>query len=201
MSCEDLRIKERLPEFFSGDLPPEEEKEIRHHLAHCAECREELDLVGLFAGDRDVEPPPGFRVSLPKEGLAVGNGGRRRFWRPLAPVLAGGLAAAVLVLLFPGPWKSAPPVVEDGLLARYLFQRAERYAMGLEEEILSVSGFESLEVDRALGEEMAMAGEAETFVNLADGFSAELLDGMDEETMVIFEGFLDEMAPEGAERG
>lgn len=201
MSCEDLRIKERLPDIFSGDLTPEEEREVRDHLVHCSECREELDLVSLFAADRDVELPPGFRVSLPEEDRPARHEGWRWFRRPLAPVLAGGLAAAVLVLLFLGPWKSAPPVVEDGLLARYLFQRAERYDMGLEEEILTVAGFESVEVDQALGEEMVLAGEAETFVNLADGLSGELLDGMDEETILIFEGFLDDMAPEGAERG
>ncbi len=201
MSCENLRIKERLPEFLSGDLSPEEEKEVRDHLVNCADCREELDLVGLFAGDQDVEPPPGFRVSVPAENPAFRRKEKRWFAPSMVPVLAGGLAAAVLVLFFLGHWQSVPPVVEDSLLTRYLFQRAEGYDMGLEEEAFSLSGLYNFDVDQVLGEEMALAEEAETFVNLGEGFPAGLLDGMDEETIVIFEGLLDDMAPDGAERG
>jgi hypothetical protein len=201
VTCRNLRVKERLPDFLSGTLSPEEAEKIRDHLALCAECREELDLVKSFASDPCIEPPSHFRVVLPKRDRTYSGLWGRRFALPFSPVWIGGFAAAVLALFILGPWRPFPTGVDEGLFDRYLLQPAQPPILGLGEMVLSQPGLQRVEVDRELDREIALTDELEEIFPSVSGFSPALLEGMDEETIRIFEGLLDEITPYGKERG
>jgi hypothetical protein len=46
MNC--LKIKERFPDFLTGDLDQKEKEEIQAHMAHCDSCREELESLSAL---------------------------------------------------------------------------------------------------------------------------------------------------------
>lgn len=65
MECSE-RIKDLLPDYYLGQLSPEESEEVRAHLAEHAACRKELeevarvlDLVPLAV--QKTDPPPGLK--------------------------------------------------------------------------------------------------------------------------------------------
>jgi anti-sigma factor RsiW len=120
MDC-DGRIRDSLPDFYLGQLPPDEAEEVRRHLAEHAACREALEEVAevmdlmpyaapatpLPAGLKErtlsrvlaEEPPaPANPSATPPESPPPAREGRRppRFLAPLAA------AAALLILSLVG---------------------------------------------------------------------------------------------------
>lgn len=45
-TCE--RVRDRLPQYREGDLDVRDATAVRAHLAECAECRAEIELIGLL---------------------------------------------------------------------------------------------------------------------------------------------------------
>jgi ferric-dicitrate binding protein FerR (iron transport regulator) len=87
MQCADAR--EWIPLLASTELDPSVRQEAEAHVAACADCRREADLVALLMATRS-EPPAGLSDSIR---VAVGRGRRARsrpWW--------GFSAAAVAVL-------------------------------------------------------------------------------------------------------
>ncbi|HSR52481.1 MAG TPA: hypothetical protein VLV83_16775, partial [Acidobacteriota bacterium] len=85
-----------LVDYHSGRLPPEAEKQVRHHLVLCRRCAKlllEFDAFTAEAADPSQESSPPGDESKPK---------RRWWWTPLA-------AAAVLLLIVLA-WPSADPL-------------------------------------------------------------------------------------------
>jgi|GEM_PF-4816283 len=198
MECKDLRIKERLPEFLAGDLPPDEQKVIRDHLDRCGECARELEFLSIMAADQDIKLPDGFRVVVPEKAPAS-----TWIWslRPLVPVGAAGFLAAALILLFLGTRSPVPPEVDGQILARYLSGSPEAAIPDFEDAILSSPGLLDADLDQTVSREMAMVIEGEGHSPFENELLSGLLEAMDAETIKVFEGFLDAMAPEGVERG
>lgn len=201
MDCKDLRIKERLPEFLMGDLSPDEERVIRDHLDRCGECGREVEFLSFMAADQDIKLPDGFRVVVPEKVPASRVSGWRWSLRPLVPAGAAAFLAAALILLFLGIRSPVPPDVDGQTLARYLSGSLEAAIPGFEDAIFSNSGLLDADLDQTLSREMALVIEGEGHAPLGNGLLSGLLEVMDPETIKVFEGFLDAMAPEGAERG
>ncbi|MEC4676818.1 MAG: zf-HC2 domain-containing protein [Nitrospirota bacterium] len=94
-------IKEKLPEYFSGALSEEEKTEVKGHLDGCRDCREELELIKVFARVDPPDPGEVFWAGLPRKVISLSKEQKVRFpafqWflRPQA------LAAAVLLIAIP----------------------------------------------------------------------------------------------------
>lgn len=77
MECHD--IKEIMAPFLSGEVQGSQADEVRAHLMHCEECRQELDAYkgtwDLLASWEDEDPAPGYisrfwtRVALERSWL------------------------------------------------------------------------------------------------------------------------------------
>ena len=196
--CQD-RSGELLPEYIKGLLDPEEMKRVADHLAGCMECASQVRVIRQL--EDEVLPDPGqwFWTSLPGKVTAQVEAGRRRKARVLIPVWAGGLAAAaiaVLMLLQPG---SAPQLQTD--VPDYsVVETAESFPLGLEEEILSVSGMFVDDLDQTLVLDLgAVSDELIATMDLileGDGYET-----MDDETIRIFEDLVEDRPRGGSERG
>lgn len=112
----------------------------------------------------------------------------------MVPAWAGGMAAAVaavLMLLQPGP----PTRVED-LGSDYSLVRTEDpFSLGIEEELLHVSGVFINDLIQTLGPDLREVKD-DSLITMdlipeGDGYES-----MSEETMRIFEDLLEKMAPE-----
>ena len=109
----------------SGELEPGDQAKLRHHLAECAECAEEMaQLTGMWERLADLPAPePGLGLQLrweaTLESLGGVPGGKRRTpeaWRfslaalwPQRPVWQAGIALACLVvgLAVGGRWQGS----------------------------------------------------------------------------------------------
>ncbi|HZD80256.1 MAG TPA: zf-HC2 domain-containing protein [Actinomycetota bacterium] len=98
MNC--LSIREQLPEFAVGVLPPEERIDVERHLQWCAGCRKEAGDLGEAAATfglalRPVDPPGELadRVVSSVARASAKPGSKRR----LRAVAASTVAAAVAV--------------------------------------------------------------------------------------------------------
>jgi len=202
MSCKDVQIRELFPEYISGRISSAEAERVRSHLENCARCRDELQVVGILSGEHVPEPVPGFWNALPARVTAViARKPRKNFHLPI-PTQAWGLAAAAaLVAVILGVFPSAPPKVEDGILAEFFLTEMESPVLGIEEEILSISGLQVSEVNLSLDGEIDLSGELEDIDVLGGSFPADLYEGMDPTMIQIFEELIEDMSPNGAERG
>ncbi len=97
------RVMTRLSEYLDGDLPAPQADLVRAHLAACAACRTEEELMRrLVAGARELdrpEPPPTLWPAI--EGALA----TRERWLPLLawrPLLVGALTGAAAVALIVG---------------------------------------------------------------------------------------------------
>ena len=89
------------------------------------------------------------------------------------------------------------PLIPDG----YYTQIPDRFDLGLEEEILTVSGLQVAEMDRSLEEQINLPVDIDyndTFVSV---FQTELFEEMDEKTIRVFETLIENLTPPGVERG
>lgn len=106
MTCD--RLKERLPEYWTGSLPDNTRRELEAHLAACSGCREEADnlsaiwnLMGELPEAQPSRTLAGrFRETLAayEAGQAAGRPERRA--RSVRLVLRLSLAAAMLLIGF-----------------------------------------------------------------------------------------------------
>ncbi len=202
MSCKNVQIRELLPEYASGKITPEEADRVRAHLKGCARCRDELQIIGFFSEVPVPEPAPGFWNALPARVTAICVRKPRKGFRLPIPSQAWGLAvAAALVAVILSAWPSAPPKVEDGMLAEYFLEETGSPGLGIEEEILSVSGLLVAEVNLSLDGEIDLSGELEDIDVMGGSFSTDLYEGMDLTMIRILEKLIEDVTPKGAERG
>jgi len=196
--CRD-RSGELLPEYIHGLLDPEEMKRIADHLENCLECASQLRVISQLEDEILHEPPPWFWTSLPGKVTAQVEARRRGKTRILIPVWAGGLAAAaiaVLMLLQPG---SAPQLQTD--VPDYsVVETAESFPLGLEEEILSVSGMFVDDLDQTLVLDLGAVSD-ELIATMDLILEGDDYETMDEETIRVFEDLVEERPWRGSERG
>ena len=107
MICKD--VKEMIPLYYYRELESDQTNAVRAHLASCADCRKELDLVGRVLGKVAVPEAP----ELPEEFWSRGAADimrrvrRSRLAIPLWSAAAATAAAVILGLfiirMIPGP--------------------------------------------------------------------------------------------------
>jgi anti-sigma factor RsiW len=114
-------VADRLAAWAAGDLPASEAARVREHLASCAACAEERDLLqearSAFAAIPQSEPRPGFavRVAARAAELHVHPTGAP-WWRWAFAGMATAAAVAAVVLVT----RPAPVPGEDLLVAQRL---------------------------------------------------------------------------------
>ena len=116
-------VADRLAAWAAGDLPDAEATNVREHLASCAGCAEERELLQeaapLLSPTRDEEPRPGFAVRVAAQAMEL----RVRpvgapWWRwAFGGAVAAAAVAAMAVIVVP---RHAPPPGEDILVAQRL---------------------------------------------------------------------------------
>jgi hypothetical protein len=200
MTCNNGNMRELLPDYAIKSLVSEEMERVRDHLMGCAECRDELTIIELFADDRVPEPPPGFWSSLPGRITRAAAKKRRRIFHMPIPVRIAGLAvAALLIAVIIGPWKGQ--ITETEIPGEYYTLIPDRFNLGLEEEILFVSGLQVTEVDLSLEQQISLSDDLDYLDIFESAFQSDLYEGMDEGTIRIFERLIEDLAPQGVERG
>ena len=192
------KYRDLLPEYTLGLLDPEEMKTVTDHLGSCPECAVQLQVIRQYESEAIPEPPPWFWTSLPGKVTAQVDARRKRKMWVQIPVWAGGLAVAAiagLMLLQPGPVLQSPVDSPDYSVV----ETAGAFYVGLEEEVLSVSGMLVEDLDQTLGLDMDDVSDAyiATMDLVLDGDGYET---MDEETIRIFEDLVEEMTPEGVRK-
>lgn len=200
MTCNNGNMRELLPDYAIKSLVSEEMERVRDHLMGCAECRDELTIIELFTDDRVPEPTPGFWSSLPGRITRAAAKKRRRIFHMPIPVRIAGLAvAALLIAVIIGPWKGQ--ITETEIPGEYYTLIPDRFNLGLEEEILFVSGLQVTEVDLSLEQQVSLSDDLDYIDIFESAFQYDLYEGMDEGTIRIFEKLIEDLAPQGVERG
>lgn len=92
--------------YIDGELSPEDAARVRAHTAACAACRailqSEQELDAALGGLNQFAPPPEFASATVRRAQCdVGHALRSPRERKVAFLVAGGLAALSLVLLWP----------------------------------------------------------------------------------------------------
>ena len=99
------RAKAQMPSYLEGDLAPRQRAELERHLAQCARCQRERELLeesllaldSCAAHDRSsIEPPEGMWASVAAR-LEAEKPARPRLWIP-AIALSGAAVAALLLI-------------------------------------------------------------------------------------------------------
>jgi anti-sigma factor RsiW len=100
-------ITHRLQALLSGALSAQDREQAEAHLAACAGCREERDLLlsarALLLPVPEMEPRPGFAARVALNARDLRRSPFDRWLRWTAGGLATAAAAAVLVAVLPGP--------------------------------------------------------------------------------------------------
>ncbi|MDF1536138.1 MAG: zf-HC2 domain-containing protein [bacterium] len=188
--------RELLPEYYRKSLAPEEMETINRHAAGCPECSKELQILASM--DSSVpEPPASFWASLPAR--VTEEGRSRPAWTMARPVWAGGIAALILVAGLSLFLRTGTERSPNGDLGTYSSPAA--LSLGLEEEILFLSGSEVAFIDGFLDAGIVSSPERDTGDPLGSLFDRELLETMSPETIRVFEGLIDEMTLNQVERG
>lgn len=102
MKCS--RVRDRLMDYTSADLPPGEFQRMNEHLTACEECRGELELARRASSALNVlgvEAPTPALVSAVREKIERDRASRRPV---LVPRLAMGFSAAALIALIVTGW-------------------------------------------------------------------------------------------------
>lgn len=84
-------IRESLPDFVGGRLPPADATPVQAHLSGCEDCREEAALLGLLFSARPAAP-----AELPRRIEGSARGARSRVYHPWWGVAAASVAAVAL---------------------------------------------------------------------------------------------------------
>lgn len=196
--CRDVSAQ-LLPEYIKGDLPGPEALLVQRHLELCGTCNLEARVLLGLAKEVVPEPPPWFRREL--AGRVTAEAGSKGFGREnrwLIPAFGSGMIAAAVVLLL---------LLRGGSYDRQVaavtgFEGTPDIltpSLGIEEEILSLSGGSGPYLERGLVPELgAETADLLSTVDLLP--SIDLYENMDDETMRSFEELIDRMTPEGAGR-
>src|SRR5262245_38927942 len=98
MKCTDVRTS--LPLLIYGDVPPEEEAELRNHLGGCPACHSEYEALCCARRLLDAAPVPAVEVDVPRlfQSVAARQARRLKRWRRVA-LAAGAFAAALLLVV------------------------------------------------------------------------------------------------------
>ena len=195
--CTD-RAAEILPEFVLGVLGPEEVRIVEDHLKICTSCAQEISVLRKLDDEIVPEPADWFFKNLPGKVVAHAKSGKVKVRRSLIPVWAGGFAvaaAAVLILLQPGPRQE----LDTGNLDYSLAENFEPVPLGIEEEVLAVSGLVMEDLDRILLSDLE-AVSPDSVVTMDLDLEEDGYETMDRETMKIFEDLIDTMTPEGVRK-
>ena len=191
--CRD-KSGELLPEYVKGLLEPEEMKKVADHLEGCSVCASQVRVISLFEDKVLPEPGPWFWTGLPGKVTAQIEVRRRGKTRVLISVWAGGLAAVVvagLMLLQPGP----PLQPQTDVFEYSVVETADPFPLGVEEEILSVSGMFMDDLEQVFGLDLNVLSD-ETVVTMDLILEGDGYETMDDETIRIFEDLVEEMTPE-----
>jgi anti-sigma-K factor RskA len=130
MKCAD--ISPNLAAFVMGGLEPEEEAEIRHHLATCPGCRNELEDLEKVNRALQAAPPPSFppghlkedilsqvragKPSYPGEVLSPPGGFRSKYLRLAIVGVAAAAVVAMVALGVAFSLREEPPVATIQLI-------------------------------------------------------------------------------------
>lgn len=100
-------ITDKLQALLSGALSGQDREQAEAHLAACAGCREERDLLvsarALLLPLPEMEPRAGFAARVALDARDLRHSPFDRWLRWTAGGLATAAAAAVLVAVLPGP--------------------------------------------------------------------------------------------------
>ncbi|MGE5048957.1 MAG: anti-sigma factor family protein [Deltaproteobacteria bacterium] len=100
-------ITDKLQALLSGALSGQDREQAEAHLAACAGCREERDLLvsarALLLPLPEMEPRAGFAARVALDARDLRRSPFDRWLRWTAGGLATAAAAAVLVAVLPGP--------------------------------------------------------------------------------------------------
>jgi hypothetical protein len=194
MTCQNESIREALPEYLASRLPPDHAQKIKEHLEVCDECRLDLTLMKQLTEETVPEPPVEFWSSLPGKVTSSVSDPKQRSYRLPFPSWAGGLAAAALViLLIISPWKESRMDVQ--IPGEYYAQMSGRFGLGLEEEILTVSGLQAVDLDRSLERYISLSDGSYSVDSPNDMYQPGLFEGMNNKTLEAFEKLIDGMSP------
>ena len=79
MNCSQTRA--HLPEWLSGDLPPDTAAELEGHLAACADCHRESEALKQLRQALDAVPAVTADVDMPRLYRAAAESQERRIRR------------------------------------------------------------------------------------------------------------------------
>ncbi|MDR7402444.1 MAG: anti-sigma factor [Armatimonadota bacterium] len=91
------RLVRQLSAYLDRELPPDDEQEVREHLAGCDACQEELRRLQAVRAILRRLPEPRAPADLAAVWGRRGRAGRR--WPATARIALAAVAAAVIVLL------------------------------------------------------------------------------------------------------
>ncbi len=109
------RLSERIPDVVRSVSRWTTEESA--HLAACADCRAELEVVSAVHGLGERTPPlsaPGTMAAAVLNRLAEHRSSRRRSWKYLG---AGAVAAGFAALLWSGVVETVPPTPQESAVA------------------------------------------------------------------------------------
>lgn len=119
MTCKEQTIREQLPLYVEETLERDKAIRVEQHLARCADCAEELNLLRLLADEQTPDPGDAFWLSLPDRVYREVRQLNRERSRPRpawslaalfrSPWTQGAIAAAAIVLV---SWIILRPVQE-----------------------------------------------------------------------------------------
>jgi hypothetical protein len=91
--------------------------------------------------------------------------------------------------------------VDVQIPAEFFLEDTASPSLGIEEEILLVSGLLASEMDISLDQEIDLPGELVSIDVLDSSFYPELYEGMDLSTIRELERLIEDLTPKGVERG
>jgi len=211
MKCRDAEIKELLPEHAAGKLHGDALARVERHLESCADCREEMEILHMLAGEPAPEPEEAFWLEFPgkvyrevQREKAAGKSGKRR-WSPLrlleafflprwawAPVAVSVFVAIVAAVIIRAGNRQLgeEPGIETFSQSEYLIEEPEaplhEYLSSLDESGLEEVGSWSQRELASVGVEIGDAG-----LNGSRGDYYEELSRMNGEELRRFSTMLD----------
>lgn len=181
MKCRDVEIQELLPAFSEQSLDPAEAKRVEAHAALCAECREELALLGMLRDETVPDPGGAYWSTMPdrvyrqvqeERRKQRGFTGRRLF--PMLPRWAWASAAAAVLAII--AWFAFSPL--PGVRGPVNGPDQTAFEEGLPDEQLDVADLDASEltvVTRWAENQYAPIGEA-LEEELSEGSAEDLAD-------------------------
>jgi anti-sigma factor RsiW len=215
MKCRDSWVKEHLAGFASGGLKQEAAGRVAAHLESCSECSLELEILRDLISLEVPDPGEEFWAELSQRTMAEVKTSRARTIndkavRPRIVTFShrwawgGGVAAAcaaALILLFLRPFGGAVDNAGNGSLLPYTSGHGQMVSLGTETELLSEGPMEVALLERALEVDDEIPEKDRIILEEGSVLEGLRIEDLDDETLRILEKILDEMMPNGVERG